>query len=144
MDLSVCRQSYLDSLLFWVITEVDNITNILGLSYNLRYVERNNRKGLGKNPWSVRQTGVYHQYSPQDDAHFWILLHPKNDSKVQIAIQKAARQYSRTNAMLSNAAFMHLLILSSYVDNWRWYMKDLCSDFTKMVSIDRAPNLGCC
>ncbi|KAL4879759.1 hypothetical protein BJY04DRAFT_219846 [Aspergillus karnatakaensis] len=42
--------------------------------YNIQHVERHGRKL--KDPWSLRQTGVYHQYCDTGNQSRWVLLNP--------------------------------------------------------------------
>lgn len=103
----------------------------IDICYLYRYVERNGRSP--GNPWSIRQTGVYHRYSPTDVSNFWLLLHPLVDSMAQKRLNKL---YSTQNSFVhlkANALGLHILLISSYSDNWRWYLKDLGIAFTKIV-----------
>ena len=93
-------------------------------------MERNGR--LHGNPWSIRQTGVYHRYSPLENSSVWLLLHPLANS---IAQKRLNDCYSRPHCGLNiNPLRIHILLLSSYLDNWRWYLKDLGNTFLKIVS----------
>lgn len=99
------------------------------ISYQFRYMEP--KKG---GSWSQRQTGVHHQYSISSTGerkNIWIFIHPMQDSKV------AKRLENSTTAEVGaepDPFRMHLLIFSSYVDNWRLYIHDLNRQFLALVS----------
>ncbi|KAH6682672.1 hypothetical protein B0J14DRAFT_673055 [Halenospora varia] len=100
------------------------------ISYQLRYMENNRR--LHGDPWSLRQTGVYHQYSGRGDddtKNLWVLLHPVNESVVCSRLESAASSDLGVEEMKFNPMRLHLLIFSSYIDNWRLYLHDITRQF---------------
>jgi len=59
-------------------------------------------------------------------------LHPLADS---VAQKRLNDWYSRPHCGLNiNPIRVHILLLSSYLDNWRWYLKDLGHTFLGIVS----------
>ncbi|KAF1992761.1 hypothetical protein P154DRAFT_583495 [Amniculicola lignicola CBS 123094] len=50
--------------------------------FNIRYPAKNGRS-VG-NPWSVRQTTVYHQFNYPKRRHVWIVIQPSDDYREQI------------------------------------------------------------
>lgn len=106
-----------------------NLTSV-DICYLFKYVEKNGRPN--GNPWSIRQSGVYHRYSPKLNSNVWLLLHPLADS---VAQRRLNDWYSRPHHSLNiNPLRIHILLLSSYLDNWRWYLKDLGNTFLNIVS----------
>lgn len=102
--------------------------------YQFWYVEKNNRKH--GNPWSVRQTGVYHRFSTTDPSNvenLWLLLHPMPNSKAQSRLDVSADKLNVRDVSLDPLR-LHVLIMSSYVDNWRWYLHDIKRDYLNLVS----------
>ncbi|KAF8244930.1 hypothetical protein K440DRAFT_557560, partial [Wilcoxina mikolae CBS 423.85] len=97
--------------------------------YLLRYVEKNGRS-WNSNPWSIRRTGVYHRYCPDTQSNVFIFLHPKEQTKLQERIHSLCTQ-DESSMPWANPMRLHLLLLSSYLDNWRWYLSDLGRDFLK-------------
>jgi hypothetical protein len=98
-------------------------------------VEENQRSG--SDPWSIRQTGIYHYHSAIDHFDFYLVLNPYVLEKCFLEQQflyliksKAARE-----SLLENPYRLHLLPFASYVDNWRWYFRHLGKEFSKMVEI---------
>jgi hypothetical protein len=104
--------------------------------YQFWYVEKNNRKH--GDPWSVRQTGVYHRFSITDSLkaeNFWLLLHPMPNSKAQTRMRIATEKLGE-DEMVRDPLRLHVLIMSSYVDNWRWYLHDIKRQYTELVSLE--------
>jgi hypothetical protein len=100
--------------------------------YLLRYVEKNGRS-WSSNPWSIRRTGVYHRFCPKTKSSVFIFLHPKEQTKLQERIRSLCTR-GESSMPWANPMRFHLLLLSSYLDNWRWYLSDLGRDFLKTVS----------
>lgn len=105
------------------------------ISYQINYVEENLRKG--QDPWSFRHTGVYHRHSP--DLDLFILLHPNQYSVIEARLfQRLGIAPEPTSyQILPNWNFndqepyrLHLLVLSSFFDNWRWYFRYLGDQFS--------------
>lgn len=94
------------------------------ICYQLRYMEPNNH-AQGEN-WSERQIGVYHKFSSAPGAKgIVILLHAMLDSKAQKRIEdtfSAGQYHEKAN---STPLRLHVLIFTTYMDSWRWYMNDL-------------------
>jgi hypothetical protein len=101
------------------------------LSYQFKYAERNNRRQ--GNPWSIRQTGVYHHHSASTNSNLFIFLHPNPSSRLQSRIEEAVAFPSTVSAINENPLKLHTLAMSSYFDNWRWYLKDLGDAFSTMA-----------
>jgi hypothetical protein len=108
------------------------------ISYQINYVEENLRKG--QDPWSFRHTGVYHRHSP--DLDLFILLHPNQHSVIEARLFQRLGIAPETPSyqLLPNWNFndqesyrLHLLVLSSFFDNWRWYFRYLGDQFSDEV-----------
>lgn len=114
--------------------DVSSLT-VIEISYQLRYMENNRR--LNGDPWSLRQTGVYHQYSgggDDDTKNLWVLLHPVRESVVCSRLESAAFSDLGVEEMKFNPMRLHLLIFSSYIDNWRLYLHDITRQFLMLAS----------
>jgi hypothetical protein len=110
----------------WIIM----LTKWIDLSYQYKYVEKNNRRQ--GNPWSIRQTGVYHSYSASSDSNLFILLHPNEESRLQKRVEATLTTPSAMIPLHQSPLKLHLLVLSTYFSNWRWYLQDLGDVFSKM------------
>ncbi|KUJ18809.1 uncharacterized protein LY89DRAFT_780813 [Mollisia scopiformis] len=102
-------------------------------SYQLRYVERNER--AHGDPWSVRQTGVYHKISGVGTTgltNMWMLLHPMPNSKAYRRLQESTSEDDAGEAVDADPLRLHLLVFSSYIDNWRLYLHDMTRQFLEL------------
>ena len=104
------------------------------LAYQIRYTEENHR--FPSNPWSVRQTGVYHHHSYKNDFDLFIFLHPLSESVLerQLLAWDAQSHASEIVSVCENPYRLHILPFAVYIDNWRWYFRSLGEDFEERVS----------
>ena len=98
--------------------------------YTLKYVERNGRP-QGNN-WSIRQTVVYHQHTA-DNTDTWIILLPKAESVFQRRLATVFSDTRSARAVQLDPTAVHLLLFSSYIENWRWYLGQLSETFLDAV-----------
>ena len=108
--------------------------NLSEVSYQLRYAEENHRSE--RNPWSIRQTGIYHHHKPRQNQDLFIILNPYawsyctlEERLIQMTTSKKA-----SRALFDNPYLLHVLPVASYMDNWRWYFRFLGKRFLKLVS----------
>ena len=113
------------------------------MTFILKYPENNGRSD-GASPWSNRQTGVYQSFDSKTQTILWILLNPKPlsaaDSRIKELFSAGPDDFLR---LQEQRPLVGLIVLSSYMLNWRTYMAfyekeelrmvRLCS-FTLMVS----------
>lgn len=112
------------------------------VSYQLNYVEKTKRRLI---PWSWRHTGVYH-HRHQSNEHqrgydFFILLHPNETSVPDerildgLGIFKEPRMQAglSQNEARNQSILVHSLVLSSFICNWRWYLRYLGDQFEDFV-----------
>lgn len=92
------------------------------LCYSFKYIERNNH--TQGQAWSERQIGVYHRFGTKGKA-VMLLLHASTDTKALRRLRQvfANGQYSEQSE--TTAFLLHVLVLSSYLDNWRAYLQEL-------------------
>ncbi|KAF2837145.1 hypothetical protein M501DRAFT_995677 [Patellaria atrata CBS 101060] len=103
------------------------------ISYQLMYVEPNGRR-LGRDPWSYRQTGLYHRYQAKGSTNIFVLLHPKSDSVVQQRIESCSRSPEEKQSLAEHPMYLHLIILKSYTAHWQSYIEDLADGLAKIRS----------
>lgn len=109
------------------------ILSTLDICYQLRYVEYNDH--AQGDQWSERQIGVYHSFSSASSTSgIMVLLHAQISSKAQRRLEDAFSDGKYNQDSLISPLRLHLLILSSYVNNWRWYMDELGSTCLRLVS----------
>lgn len=101
----------------------------------MRYAEENRRSN--DNPWSVRQTGVYHHHVSTRDFDLFIFLHPLEESFLEcqlITIAAPSHPKSELASLCANPYQLHSLAFALYSDNWRWYLRYLGEEFQEKVS----------
>jgi hypothetical protein len=90
--------------------------------YLLNYVELNNRNS--EKPWSFRRTAIYHD--KRSDFDFFLILHPNDGGSFNVRFEKLcfgpSPQATQIQKLLDMPSRLHLLLLSSYIDNWRQYI----------------------
>ena len=102
-----------------------------GLYYQLRYPELNYRSK--ERPWSIRQTGMYHQRN--DECDLFIVVNPVADSNFETQLMALTHAGERKLASYADSPMsIHALLLRSYVSNWRWCLKSWGILFERMVS----------
>ena len=92
------------------------------MTFILKYPENNGRSD-GANPWSNRQTGVYQSFDSETQTTLWILLNPKAqsaaDNRIKDLFSAGADGFLR---LQGQRPLVGLIVLSSYMLNWRTYM----------------------
>ena len=100
------------------------------LCYNIYHVERNGR--LRGDPWSLRQTGIYHKIGLQDGHSCYILLQPTEHTrrKLNTALHEPD---SETRGTIQTFIRTQSAILFSMAGNWPDYIRDIGIDLDKLV-----------
>jgi hypothetical protein len=98
------------------------------IHYRLQYVVRNFRNR--GDPFSLRQTGVYHKFSRDVDESVWIILHPSADiqRRLRLALQNIPTECRKSNPML-----LHLVFISSTASGWDQYIEHLRLELESFV-----------
>jgi hypothetical protein len=103
--------------------------------YQFRYVEENARSK--DSPWSIRHMGMYHRHSVDGKNDVFILLNPYENSAVEKQLLVLVTGHSKIQSTLKSLCEdpfrLHLLPFSSYVGNWRWYLRYMGELFQKQV-----------
>jgi hypothetical protein len=108
------------------------------MSYLMVYVEQN--RGKEKISWPIRQTAVFHRFVPgASTRNLWIFIHPMPNSFLQRRLESSIMQRNQTGGCKS-ALKLHTLVISSYLDDWRWYLKALNDEFEEIVSFKALPH----
>ena len=68
-------------------------------------------------------------HNPHTDFDLFVLLHPTPESSFET--QLIGLTGSVLDNLVANPYMVHLLVLSSYLGNWRWYFRHLGSDFQR-------------
>jgi hypothetical protein len=103
------------------------------ISYELRYVEKHNRKGDNNNPWSLRHTGIYHHHEPDFD--LFIVLNPIKCSVFDRRIARLETDREECLRLCKDPFRLHNMLFHSYLDNWKWYFRYIGDNFANEVSL---------
>lgn len=99
------------------------------LSYQIRYVEMNKRKG--PNPWSLRHTGVYHRLESKETFNIVVVLHPVGTPLFENIIAELQHDKPLRQRVCGTPLLLHEKLFACYFDQWRWYIRDLGDRFHK-------------
>lgn len=113
----------------------------IAICYQLRYVEPNHREHGRR--WSERQVGVYHQR--RDESNILILLHALPASRLQARLEEPCYSEAKDVCTISShrPLNIHVIIISTYIDEWRWYLDDIgraCADLASLGLISAQSN----
>lgn len=81
--------------------------------------------------WAVRQTVVFQRYDKITKQNVWLLLHPREDSALQKALEEAVKDKS---TLTLNWDFGHRCLMTSYLSNWGYFLRDLGTELADVVS----------
>jgi hypothetical protein len=108
------------------------MTNESEICYQFRYVERNDHKQGRK--WSERQIGVYHSFATaRKEPGVMILLNAMHKSRAELRFERVFRAGDYHDKSPTSPLRLHLLIFSTYINEWRWYMDDLGKQCLEIV-----------
>jgi hypothetical protein len=101
---------------------------VLELGYYIKYVAPHGRT-FPKDPFSVRETGVYHKFDSASQESTWIFMQASDSFK-----DRLRRTYERSNDTVPmNQFLMHASIFYSVSEHWRDYLVYLEDTFSKLV-----------
>ena len=101
--------------------------------YRLLYIEKNGRRAP-RDRWSVRQTGIFHNVRLNQQDNCYILIHPMINSAVENRLDGLLTQPNAAQLFDQNPLMIHVLILSSYLENWQPYMETISQTYKSLVS----------
>ena len=103
------------------------------LSYQIRYVEENHRKT--SQPFSPRQTGIYHHHSSDETLDLFIIVNPMEDSILELQLVQMMQSRTTALSICEHPFRLHLLLFALYIDNWRWYLRYIGEQLDRKVGI---------
>ena len=105
----------------------------LEIAYGLRYAELNNR--LVQDPWSIRQTVVYHKFKANDNSSSWVLIAASKRTETSLDLYiKSSEHINQFNPYEIN-----LIVLDTALANWRPYIVSLTERIMQQVCPDPTP-----
>ncbi|KIY00206.1 uncharacterized protein Z520_03891 [Fonsecaea multimorphosa CBS 102226] len=99
------------------------------ICYNILYMEKHDREL--RDPWSLRQMGVYHQLGTPVRDPRWIILNATRDvlSRLELLLQAGSHQCQMA---------LHCEFLSMLSSNWILYLEYLNSEWRKYEQDDKS------
>ena len=99
----------------------------LEIAYGLRYAELNHRSV--QDPWSIRQTVIYHKYKANDKSSCWVMIAASKRTEVSLdRYIKSCEDIAQLNPFE-----IHLIVLDTALANWRPYIVGLTEKLTQQV-----------
>ncbi|KAI1429752.1 hypothetical protein F5Y12DRAFT_795297 [Xylaria sp. FL1777] len=89
--------------------------------YTIRFFEKNNRAGEMNDPWSLRQTGVYHRFHALTGTSVWILIKPSPELKNRLPGRMREFWHNRDLRNVRHV-LIHITILAFSLLGWRDYI----------------------
>ncbi|KAE9969760.1 hypothetical protein BLS_005224 [Venturia inaequalis] len=99
------------------------------IAYNFKYVARHGRGAVLKDPFSIRQIGVYHRSAGKSGKSAWILLHVPEALSERLSIAIGECDGSKPLDQFR----LHALMLSHLSEDWRAYIGYLEDSFTDLM-----------
>ena len=97
------------------------------------YVEPNGKQ-LPRDPWSFRQTGVYHKFTATTKRSWIVLLHPNDHAIAQSRLEKCI-DATRETTLAKHPLNVHLVVISSYLIHWQAHTESLASELEHIVRL---------
>jgi hypothetical protein len=108
-------------------SQLVSVLTFVECAYGLRYVELNHRQT--NEPWSIRQTVVYHKFLTGTRLSSWLMIAPSESTQLQWdRYLKSLRDVFKTNPFE-----FHIILLDAALSNWRPYIIFLTQSITREV-----------
>lgn len=101
--------------------------------YIFKYAER--RMGDPDEPWSIRQTAVYHQQRCRTDESIFLMLHPLYGSHADTQLRQSLKQEDARQGYVQRPINIHILMVTSYLSRWRDYLLYYEDEVQQLVSL---------
>ena len=102
----------------------------LEFCYNIKHIDRNDRPE--RNPWSIRQVGVYERFDVITGQSVWIILRPSK--RVNRRLQEVlALQRTTSDRSTGAIVFLHAAILIAAGREWGEYLEELREQIQRLV-----------
>lgn len=98
------------------------------IGYNIKYVAKHGR-AFPKDPFSIREVGVYQHFSSSTQQCNWVLLQASDQLKDRL--RRAFQSYDDTLPV--KQFLLHLMILLDASEDWREYLIYLEEEFSKLT-----------
>ncbi|OJJ54992.1 hypothetical protein ASPSYDRAFT_93021 [Aspergillus sydowii CBS 593.65] len=93
--------------------------------YIMKYAFEKSAQEKEKDPWVLRQTGVYQKYELATKNSTWVLLHPTANCRFQSRLESFLQSPSQRDCLHGNPLLVHNILFGSFISAWRDYIKHL-------------------
>ena len=99
--------------------------------YAFKYPEKTNRDT--DEPWSIRQTALYHQIQYDDQKSTFFAISPYKNTKGEQRLIRWLQQAAPTENATQDIIRVHSVLFDTYIDGWREYMTHYESELEELV-----------
>ncbi|KAH8592032.1 hypothetical protein B0O99DRAFT_597651 [Bisporella sp. PMI_857] len=106
-----------------------DVVHVFEVAYNVKYVARHRRNSPLKDPFSIRETGVYHKLQTGLAKCTWIFLNPSETLSERLAKASTEPEASEPLGQFR----WHALILLCLSESWRDYVNHLEENLSNLM-----------
>ncbi|KAL4960020.1 uncharacterized protein BDV14DRAFT_193313 [Aspergillus stella-maris] len=99
--------------------------NSIEIVYIIKYAFEKPLEEKGKDPWVLRQTGVYHKYDFTTKNSTLIFLNPTQQCQFQTRLMNLVRLQEQQAQLIQNPLLVHSILFGTFCAAWRDYLKHL-------------------
>ncbi|KAL4876502.1 hypothetical protein BJY04DRAFT_210541 [Aspergillus karnatakaensis] len=99
--------------------------NSIETIYTMKYAFEKPLEEKGKDPWVLRQTGVYHKYEFATKNSTWVFMHAKHNCEFQKRLLDFIKCTEQRGSLYQNPLLIHSILFGTFFGAWRDYVKEL-------------------
>ncbi|KAL5043019.1 hypothetical protein BDW71DRAFT_200079 [Aspergillus fruticulosus] len=93
--------------------------------YIIKYAFDKSPVDKGRDPWVLRQTGVYQKYEFATRNSTWLFLNPTTDCMFQDRLKRYLLSPAERSSLSRNPLLIHSMLFGTFFPAWRDYLKHL-------------------
>jgi hypothetical protein len=97
-----------------------------------KYAEKTNRKGA--EPWTIRQSALYHQIRIADKRSLYITINPYQNTEAEDILMRWLQDMPSATCYHRQILRPAAMLLALRMDQWRQYMKHYEREVTQAVN----------
>ncbi|KAL4742701.1 hypothetical protein BDV11DRAFT_202562 [Aspergillus similis] len=97
----------------------------LEIIYIIKYAFDKSPVDKGRDPWVLRQTGVYHKYEFATRSSTWLFLNPTTECRFQDRLKRCLLSPAERSSLQRNPLLIHSMLFGTFFPAWREYLKHL-------------------
>ncbi|KAL4803119.1 hypothetical protein BDV18DRAFT_43640 [Aspergillus unguis] len=97
----------------------------LEIIYTIKYAFEKAPQEKGKDPWVLRQTGVYQKYEFTTKHSTWLFLSPTAECEFQSRLMRHLQSPTNRASLEQNPLLIHSILFGTFFHAWREYLKHL-------------------